>query len=186
MFGLRAIALGLMVFGLCTKANASINFSYVSLGYAWDKLSASGDDCSQDGIFLNAAIPLNEWFYVVAEHADQTSSDWCGVTKTQFGAGMHHDVSKTAVVYGEARGVFADYPWDEEAGVGVSVGVRATVVYGTEVKGFFTYESIDGNDDTILGVGINMWMDKNFSGFFDIGFGDLSKQRVQLGVRYNF
>lgn len=172
--------------GACSLAQANINFSYLSLGYARDKVSAGTSDCSQSGLLINGAMPLNEFFYAVAQHQDQTSDSWCGVTKTQAGAGMHQRLSDIAEGFIEASVIIADYPWDEHIGLGLTGGVRATIVYGTELKGFFAYESIDGNDDNVVGIGLNMWMNKDFSGFLDIGFGDETKQRLQLGVRYNF
>lgn len=180
------IYLGCVLSMMSFAVTASPNFSYVSLGYSQEKVSRQSNDCTQDGLLLNVSVPLNEWYYAIAEHSDQTSSKWCGATKTRAGAGMHYDVGAYSAVYGELSALIANFPWDEGIGVATSVGIRVIAVHGTEVKGFVTYESVEDHEVGLFGVGVNMWMNREFSGFFDLAVGSDSEQRLQLGVRYNF
>lgn len=174
------------LFLLSGLVSASPNFTYVNFGYVRDNIVINDQKCTQDGWSLAVSLPLNEWFYAVGAHTDQTSNDWCGATRTQLGAGIHNNVGLKSVIFGELSAIIANYPWDENIGGGVTLGLRRELVHGTEGKGFLTYESIDGYEVTLLGLGVNMWMNQRLSGYLDLAFGSGSEQRLQLGIRYNF
>lgn len=179
--------LGILVLMLMSAASqAAPDFSYFNLGYARESISRSSNKCTQDGLMVSAAVPLNEWYYAIVGHTDQTSSSWCGATKSHLGAGMHYDVGTVTALYGEVSAMVADFPWDESVGATASMGVRTIPLHGTELKGFVTYESVDGEETGLVGVGANMWMNQEFSGFLDLAVGSDSEKRIQLGVRYNF
>ncbi len=182
----RPVCVAVLLCLLASAASAAPNFTYVSLGYGSDKVERNGANCTQGGIQLSISVPLNEWYYAVASHDDQTSNNWCGITKTQGGLGMHYEFGAQSSVYGHATAILANYPWDEYLGAGFTAGLRTIPILGTEVKGFMTYETIDGKDVTFLGAGVNMWMNKDFSGFCDLAFGSSSQHRISIGVRYNF
>lgn len=184
--GLKSLLGGVAVCLVSVTSQAMPNFSYLNLGYARESVSRESHKCTQDGLMLSISVPLNEWYYAIAGHTDQTSSSWCGATKTRLGAGIHYDIGTVSALYGELSAMLADYPWDESVGGTASFGIRTIPVHGTELKGFMMYESVDGNEVSLFGVGVNMWMNQEFSGFLDLAFGGDSEKRIQLGMRYNF
>lgn len=162
------------------------NFNYVGAGYARDHISYKGAGCNQGGLYLDFSLALNEVYYLQARHVDETSSSWCGDTSTSVGLGIQSAFGSESVMFAAASAIRRDYPDDDNIGVGLQAGVRSVLIHGTEIKGFLGYESIDGWDKTMIGVGANMWMNQSYSANLDLTFGNDNETGLMLGVRYNF
>ena len=183
---MKCLQFFLFAFGLaCTHATfaARPNYTYLGLGYAFDKLDGG---CDQDGLYLEGSLVLSELTFIQLHHTDVTSSSWCGSTTTSFSGGVRSDIGGSSSLYGTASLLHRDYGNNSDTGAGVNIGLRSLILFELEVNGLLGYESIDGYEVSYIGAGINYWLSQAFSLSAGMTLNDEDDKGVTVGLRYNF
>ena len=168
-----------------TALAARPTYNFLGLGYIRQDLHA-GNDCVQDGLYLEGSLAMDEHFFVAARHVDVTSDEWhCGSTTTRISGGFKADVGRASSFYSFATGMIHDSGNDTDPGLGMEMGLRSFWQRGLESQFFIGYEVVDDFDESYIGAGLNYWFARHWSLNAQATFTNEDTTGLSLGIRFN-
>jgi len=166
--------------------------SWNNIGLGYINVDIDDTDFEPSGFVLSGSHLLNDNVYVHALYRsaeDDLFGDDLEISTLNLGLGYRHSLNATTDLFGEVSylNVEAEFSGqsEDENGYSLTVGVKSVLIDNLEGALSATRDSLDGESETAINVGLSYFLNEQFSVGVGYSFADDAKI-LNVGVRFHF